>query len=106
MPDLKPVSTRSALLTLLLGAEVPRLTTRELVAAAAEILGQSERDLSHLDERTGSFVDRVIEVLQRLGGAAIDPADAAGAFDMTYAHAAGVSTTAGERYFEIGRAHV
>jgi phenylacetic acid degradation operon negative regulatory protein len=37
MPDLKPVSTRSALLTLLLGAEVPRLTTRELVAAASVV---------------------------------------------------------------------
>ncbi|WGX94334.1 PaaX family transcriptional regulator C-terminal domain-containing protein [Nocardioides sp. L-11A] len=35
--DLKPVSTRSALLTLLLGAEVPRLTTRELVAAASAV---------------------------------------------------------------------
>jgi phenylacetic acid degradation operon negative regulatory protein len=35
--DLKPVSTRSALLTLLLGAEVPRLTTRELVAAASVV---------------------------------------------------------------------
>ncbi|GAA3527207.1 PaaX family transcriptional regulator C-terminal domain-containing protein [Nocardioides daeguensis] len=37
MPDLKPVSTRSALLTLLLGAEVPRLTTRELVTAASVV---------------------------------------------------------------------
>ena len=37
MTDLKPVSTRSALLTLLLGAEVPRLTTRELVAAASVV---------------------------------------------------------------------
>ncbi|WP_216849230.1 PaaX family transcriptional regulator C-terminal domain-containing protein [Pimelobacter simplex] len=36
-PDLKPVSTRSALLTLLLGAEVPRLSTRELVAAASVV---------------------------------------------------------------------
>lgn len=36
-PDLKPVTTRSALLTLLLGAEVPRLTTRELVAAASVV---------------------------------------------------------------------
>ncbi|GAA3683748.1 PaaX family transcriptional regulator C-terminal domain-containing protein [Nocardioides ginsengisoli] len=35
--DLKPVSTRSALLTLLLGAEVPRLSTRELVAAASVV---------------------------------------------------------------------
>lgn len=32
--DLTPVSTRSALLTLLLGAEVPALSTRDLVAAA------------------------------------------------------------------------
>ncbi|WP_436699590.1 PaaX family transcriptional regulator C-terminal domain-containing protein [Nocardioides sp. BYT-33-1] len=37
MADLKPVTTRSALLTLLLGAEVPRLTTRELVAAASAV---------------------------------------------------------------------
>ncbi|MDQ6526027.1 PaaX family transcriptional regulator C-terminal domain-containing protein [Nocardioides sp. LHD-245] len=36
-PDLKPVTTRSALLTLLLGAEVPRLSTRELVAAASVV---------------------------------------------------------------------
>ncbi|MBM7520329.1 PaaX family transcriptional regulator C-terminal domain-containing protein [Nocardioides nitrophenolicus] len=35
MSVLKPVSTRSALLTLLLGAEVPRLSTRELVAGAS-----------------------------------------------------------------------
>lgn len=37
MRDLKPVSTRSALLTLLLGAEVSRLTTRELVTAASVV---------------------------------------------------------------------
>ena len=42
--DLKPVSTRSALLTLLLGAEVPRLTTRELVAAAS-LVGFAEPTL-------------------------------------------------------------
>ncbi|WP_408899401.1 PaaX family transcriptional regulator C-terminal domain-containing protein [Nocardioides sp. R1-1] len=36
-PDLKPVTTRSALLTLLLGADVPRLSTRELVAAASVV---------------------------------------------------------------------
>ncbi len=34
---LKPVTTRSALLTLLLGAELPSLTTRELVAAASVV---------------------------------------------------------------------
>ena len=37
MSALKPVSTRSALLTLLLGAEVPALTTRELIAAASVV---------------------------------------------------------------------
>ncbi|NYI47245.1 phenylacetic acid degradation operon negative regulatory protein [Nocardioides aromaticivorans] len=37
MPALKPVTTRSALLTLLLGAELPSLTTRELVAAASVV---------------------------------------------------------------------
>lgn len=37
MPDLKPVTTRSALLTLLLGAELPSLTTRELIAAASVV---------------------------------------------------------------------
>ncbi|WP_182376253.1 PaaX family transcriptional regulator C-terminal domain-containing protein [Nocardioides sp. WS12] len=37
MPALKPVSTRSALLTLLLGAEVSALTTRELIAAASVV---------------------------------------------------------------------
>lgn len=37
MPVLKPVSTRSALLTLLLGAEVASLTSRELVAAASVV---------------------------------------------------------------------
>lgn len=37
MSALKPVSTRSALLTLLLGAEVPALTTRELVAAGSVV---------------------------------------------------------------------
>lgn len=36
-PELKPVTTRSALLTLLLGAEVPRLSTRELLAAASVV---------------------------------------------------------------------
>ncbi|HWJ66722.1 MAG TPA: PaaX family transcriptional regulator C-terminal domain-containing protein [Nocardioides sp.] len=35
MATIKPVSTRSALLTLLLGAEVPSLTTRELTAGAS-----------------------------------------------------------------------
>lgn len=39
--SLKPVSTRSALLTLLIGAEVPSLTARELVAAAS-IVGFAE----------------------------------------------------------------
>lgn len=80
-----------------------QLVDRELVAAAAEIMGQQEHDLSHLDERTGSFVDRVIDVLQRIGAASVDPADAAGAFDMTYANAAGVSQTAGQRYFDTLR---
>ena len=80
-----------------------QLVDRELVAAAAEIMGQPERDVLPLDERTGSFVDRVVEVLQRLGAASVDPADAAGAFDMTYAHAAGVSQSAGQRYFETLR---
>lgn len=37
MPALKPVTTRSALLTLLLGAELPSLTTRELIAAASVV---------------------------------------------------------------------
>lgn len=37
MPDLKPVTTRSALLTLLLGSELPSLTTRELIAAASVV---------------------------------------------------------------------
>ncbi len=37
MPALKPVTTRSALLTLLLAAEVPSLTTRELIAAASVV---------------------------------------------------------------------
>lgn len=37
MPVLKPVTTRSALLTLLLGAELPSLTTRELIAAASVV---------------------------------------------------------------------
>lgn len=37
MPSLKPVTTRSALLTLLLGAELPSLTTRELIAAASVV---------------------------------------------------------------------
>lgn len=37
MPALKPVSTRSALLTLLLGAEVSALTTRELIVAASVV---------------------------------------------------------------------
>ena len=37
MPALKPVTTRSALLTLLLGSELPSLTTRELVAAASVV---------------------------------------------------------------------
>lgn len=37
MPALKPVTTRSALLTLLLGAELPSLTPRELVAAASVV---------------------------------------------------------------------
>ncbi len=37
MPELKPVTTRSALLTLLLGAELPSLTTRELIAAASVV---------------------------------------------------------------------
>ncbi|WP_141007415.1 PaaX family transcriptional regulator C-terminal domain-containing protein [Nocardioides humi] len=40
-PTLKPVTTRSALLTLLLGAEVARLSTRELVAGAS-IVGFAE----------------------------------------------------------------
>ncbi|WP_051791266.1 PaaX family transcriptional regulator C-terminal domain-containing protein [Amycolatopsis jejuensis] len=34
---LKPVSTRSALLTMLLGADVPALTTRELVVSASVV---------------------------------------------------------------------
>lgn len=80
-----------------------QLVDRELVAAAAEIMGQHERDVLPLDERTGSFVDRVIEVLQRLGAASVDPADAAGAFDMTYANAAGASQPAGQRYFDTLR---
>lgn len=80
-----------------------QLVDRELVAAAAEIMGQPERDVLPLDERTGSFVDRVIEVLQRLGAASVDPADAAGAFDMTYANAAGASQPAGQRYFDTLR---
>ena len=37
MSALKPVTTRSALLTLLLGAELPSLTTRELIAAASVV---------------------------------------------------------------------
>lgn len=37
MPDLKPVTTRSALLTLLLAAEVPSLSARELVAASSVV---------------------------------------------------------------------
>lgn len=37
MPALKPVTTRSALLTLMLAAEVPSLSTRELIAAAAVV---------------------------------------------------------------------
>ncbi|WP_278258878.1 PaaX domain-containing protein, C- domain protein [Nocardioides convexus] len=37
MPVLKPVTTRSALLTLMLAAEVPSLSTREMVAAAAVV---------------------------------------------------------------------
>src|SRR5687767_4035467 len=37
MPALKPVTTRSALLTLLLGAELPSLTPRELIAAASVV---------------------------------------------------------------------
>ncbi|MFA7295884.1 MAG: cytidylate kinase-like family protein [Dehalococcoidia bacterium] len=80
-----------------------QLVDRELVAAAAEIMGQPERDLLALDERTGSFVDRVIDVLQRMGAASMTAGEAAGAFDMTYANAAGASTTAGERYFETLR---
>lgn len=37
MPVLKPVTTRSALLSLLLGAEVPVLSARELVAGASVV---------------------------------------------------------------------
>lgn len=37
MSAVKPVTTRSALLTLLLGAELPSLTTRELIAAASVV---------------------------------------------------------------------
>lgn len=37
MPALKPVTTRSALLTLMLAAEVPSLSTREMVAAASVV---------------------------------------------------------------------
>lgn len=37
MPELKPVTTRSALLTLLLAAELPSLTTRDLIAAASVV---------------------------------------------------------------------
>lgn len=37
MPALKPVTTRSALLTLMLAAEAPSLSTREMVAAASVV---------------------------------------------------------------------
>lgn len=80
-----------------------RLVDRELVIAAAELMGQREQDLMPLDERTGGFVERVIDMLQRIGSASVDPSDAAGAFDMTYGHATGVSPTAGERYFQTLR---
>ena len=80
-----------------------RLVDREIVLAAAELMGQREQDLMPLDERTGTFVDRIIEALERIGSASMEPGDAAGAFDMTYQHAAGVSATAGGRYFQTLR---
>ena len=80
-----------------------QLVDRELVAAAAQLMGEQEHDVLPLDERTDSFVDRVIEVLQRIGAASVTAGEAAGAFDMTYANAADASTTAGERYFETPR---
>ncbi|MGE3856213.1 MAG: AAA family ATPase [Dehalococcoidia bacterium] len=77
-----------------------KLVGRELVVAAGAALGWTPEEAGDFDERTGGLGRRLADFFDRVAITQPEVGGMMSAFTMSYADAAGIGKTAGERYFD------